>query len=51
MKSQNHNLRLLRERSRKDEVITLLCMEKEDDPHRHRHILKKMIEDIETQLT
>jgi len=39
--------RILREGiSREDGrvVITLLCVEKEDDPHCHRHILKAMIE-------
>ena len=25
-------------------IITLLCFEKEDNPHCHRHLLKKMIE-------
>ncbi len=25
-------------------TITLLCFEKEDDPHCHRHILKRLIE-------
>ena len=29
----------------KKHSITLLCFEREDDPHCHRHLLKKLIED------
>ena len=28
----------------KNEIVTLLCFEKEDNPHCHRHLLKQLIE-------
>lgn len=33
--------------SMKGETITLLCYEKEENPHCHRHIVKKLISEIE----
>lgn len=33
----------LAKRSARGEVITLLCYEKESNPHCHRHIVKKLI--------
>lgn len=44
MRLKRNNIRLLAERSKRGETITLLCNEKEDNPHCHRHILKNLIE-------
>lgn len=43
--SQQEKIKELAERS-KHETITLLCFEPEDDPHCHRHLLKKLIEQV-----
>ena len=45
MEFEDDNIRILAERSARGEVITLLCCDKEDDPHCHRHILKALIDE------
>ena len=44
MESQQEAIAALAEEAR-HATITLLCQEEEGDPHCHRHLLKKMIED------
>ena len=44
MESQKEAIAALAEEAR-NATITLLCQEEEGDPHCHRHLLKKMIED------
>ena len=44
MESQKEAIAALAEEARRG-TITLLCQEKEGDPHCHRHLLKKMIEE------
>lgn len=43
MQGQVEAIRNLAQRAKQD-TITLLCFEKEDDPCCHRHLLKKLIE-------
>jgi uncharacterized protein YeaO (DUF488 family) len=43
MLQQHERIRELAERA-KGKTITLLCFECEDNPHCHRHLLKKLIE-------
>lgn len=47
-RSQQEKIKELAERS-KHETITLLCFEPEDDPHCHRHLLKKLIEKVQNE--
>jgi len=44
MESQREAIAALAEEAQRG-TITLLCQEKEGDPHCHRHLLKKMIEE------
>ena len=43
MTQQHETIRKLATRA-SDKIITLLCFEREDNPHCHRHLLKKLIE-------
>ena len=43
MQNQQNKIQDLANRA-KHSTITLLCFEKENDPHCHRHLLKKLIE-------
>jgi len=45
MSSQTEKIKDLAQQSR-DNTITLLCFEKEDNPCCHRHLLKKLIDQI-----
>lgn len=45
MQPNSRLIKLLRERAKKG-TITLLCFEREDDPHCHRHLLKRLIENV-----
>lgn len=44
MEAQREAIAALAEEARRG-TITLLCQEEESDPHCHRHLLKRMIED------
>ncbi len=48
MKSRTGLIAKLAERSKKG-TITLLCFEKEDNPHCHRHLLKRLIEAVQDE--
>ena len=41
----------LAKRSLDGEVITLLCYEREQNPHCHRHIVKRLILEVENKLS
>ena len=43
MAQQQETIRKLAKRA-SDKIITLLCFEREEDPHCHRHLLKDLIE-------
>lgn len=40
----------LAKRSLHGETITLLCYEKEENPHCHRHIVKRLVLEVENEL-
>ena len=44
MSQQQEKIKKLAKRAT-DKTITLLCFEREDDPHCHRHLLKSLIEE------
>ena len=45
MTQQHETIRKLAKRV-SDKIITLLCFEREDNPHCHRHLLKDLIEKL-----
>ena len=47
MAAQKTTIAALEQRAREG-TITLLCIEKEDDPHCHRHLLKELIDCLVT---
>lgn len=49
MQGQKETIRELAKRS-KCGTITLLCLEREDNPHCHRHLLKRLIENGERRI-